>query len=327
MLTTVFIIFMNRCIMFHQSNNGGQHKIIPFFVTSIALSITWLLWLRTKKRRSSTAQYQTYEDCIGNTPLIHLPKLSSMLGNNTHIYVKMESFNPGGTGKDRAALFMLRHAEANGDLPTPSTLGDNHGPFDGDSSFPSSSASIDTKEETHFSNTRENSGGNTKDNTATVTNDLSSTINTAVQRSKTGGVVVEGTSGSTGISLSTLSRQRGHSTIIVMPDDQSKEKQTILRCLGAILHVVPTAAISNPNHYVNIARKIAEDINRKEIVNIRKQPVKAAFMNQFENEANYRAHYETTGPEIYNQTNGKIDVFCMSSGTGGKCNEGHESLF
>ena len=75
--------------------------------------------------------------------------------------------------------------------------------------------------------------------------------------------MVEGTSGSTGISLATLSAQRSHSTIIVMPDDQAKEKQTILRCIGAIVHVVPTAAISNPNQYVNVARKIAEDINSK----------------------------------------------------------------
>ena len=95
--------------------------------------------------------------------------------------------------------------------------------------------------------------------TKNTTNDhLSNTIDIAISKSKTGGIVVEGTSGSTGISLATLSAQRGHSVIIVMPDDQAQEKQTILKCLGAVVHVVPTAAISNPNHYVNVAKKIAQ---------------------------------------------------------------------
>lgn len=305
--------------------------LVPFIITSTTLSITWLLWWRRKKGRKLKNQStllnslpKTYEKCIGNTPLLHLPKLSSKLGKGTNVYVKMECFNPGGTGKDRAALYMLRHAEANGDLPqsssiqkdephTASIMADNNNNNNINSMIINSDSDSDS----------ERNQPSTKSETTTkirdITDDLSSTIKTAIQRSTTGGVVIEGTSGSTGISLSTLSKQRGHSTIIVMPDDQSQEKQTILKCLGAILHVVPTAAISNPNHYVNVARKIAEEINRKKIVNGNGQLVKAAFMNQFENEANYKAHYATTGPEIYEQTMGKIDVFCMSSGTGGKC--------
>lgn len=299
----------------HQHNRTKTTNIIPFIIiSSTALSLSWMIWSKQRRRSKSKSNIQkSYEECIGTTPLIHLPKLSSMLGNGNNIYVKMECFNPGGTGKDRAALYMLRHAESNGDLPPPVTL----------NSFDSMLCSSGCKETTTsiHDNGNQNNGTETDSTVKShnVTEDLTSTIHLAVQRSKTGGIVIEGTSGSTGISLSTLSTQRGHSTIIVMPDDQSQEKQTILKCLGAILYVVPTAAISNPNHYVNVARKIANEINKRRIVNDRGQDVKAAFMNQFENEANYSAHYVTTGPEVYEQTKGKIDMFCMSSGTGGTC--------
>eukprot|EP00551_Chaetoceros_affinis_P004440 CAMPEP_0203671862 /NCGR_PEP_ID=MMETSP0090-20130426/7533_1 /ASSEMBLY_ACC=CAM_ASM_001088 /TAXON_ID=426623 /ORGANISM="Chaetoceros affinis, Strain CCMP159" /LENGTH=508 /DNA_ID=CAMNT_0050537035 /DNA_START=258 /DNA_END=1785 /DNA_ORIENTATION=+ len=238
----------------------------------------------------------------------------------------MECFNPGGTGKDRAALYMLRDAEARGELPPPILQGgcyDNN-QRDDEQNFDAASTDIDIIKDTN-KNDKDQSDNNT----------ISSTIKIAIARSKTGGIVVEGTSGSTGISLSTLSAQRGHSVIIVMPDDQAQEKQTILKCLGAVLHVVPTAAISNPNHYVNVARKIAEEINsysysysyssttvNANVIQVGKcgrkgKVIKAAFMNQFENEANYAAHYSTTGPEIFEQSGGEIDAFCMSSGTGG----------
>jgi len=111
-----------------------------------------------------------------------------------------------------------------------------------------------------------------------------------------------------------------------MPDDQAKEKQSILNCLGAIVHIVPNASISNAGHYVNVARRIALDINQGSYGSngrgddddrtTTKPRIQAAFMNQFENESNYQAHVETTGPELWNQTNRQIDVFCMSSGTG-----------
>jgi len=105
-----------------------------------------------------------------------------------------------------------------------------------------------------------------------------------------------------------------------MPDDQAMEKQLILRCLGAVVHVVPNASIAHAGHYVNVARRIALDITSAQSggdssINER-PPIQAAFMNQFENESNYQAHVQTTGPELWDQTNHQIDVFCMSSGTG-----------
>jgi cysteine synthase A len=141
------------------------------------------------------------------------------------------------------------------------------------------------------------------------TDGLQDSIRRAMVQSRTGGLVVEGTSGSTGISLATLCAARGHACVVVLPDDQASEKKAILTTLGAIVHVVPNCAISNPNHYVNIARRIAETARVK--YNIR-----AAFMNQFENEANFRVHYTTTGPELWKQCP-QMDAFCMSSGTGG----------
>ena len=212
-----------------------------------SLVITSILaFMYRRRKESQTCKNDNYESLIGNTPMIYLKKLSKRIGNGKHIYVKMESLNPGGTGKDRAALYMLRDVEERGLLPPP----------------------IESKKDVSI-NTDPESTLTISDEDFDNSNDpILSTIKVAIQRSKTGGIVVEGTSGSTGISLSTLSAQRGHSVIIVMPDDQSKEKQTILKCLGAVLHVVPTAAISNPNAYVNVARKIAEE--RKCMKNILK---------------------------------------------------------
>ena len=315
-------------------------------ISSIA-AITYLRRIKERKGSNNTVKCSSkqtlYEQCIGNTPLIFLPKLSSKLNqhlhvhgdennknkndNNHHInvYVKMECLNPGGTGKDRAALFMLRHAEENGDLPPPIETVEC-----------SSSTTTDFENNVDQYNASSSSSSSYSSLSASPSHSkifsISTTISTAISKSKTGGIVIEGTSGSTGISLATLSSQRGHSSIIVMPDDQAKEKQIILSCLGAVVHIVPTASISNPNHYVNVAKKIAEEVNKmKRIVEVKrycqgrkdfvleKRVVKAAFMNQFENEANYNAHFQTTGPEIYQQSNGDIDVFCMSAGTGGMC--------
>jgi cysteine synthase A len=138
---------------------------------------------------------------------------------------------------------------------------------------------------------------------------IEESIHQAMIRSRTGGLCVEGTSGSTGISLATLCAARGHACLVVLPDDQASEKKAILTTLGAVVHVVPNAAISNPNHYFNIARHVAEIARTRFCIS-------AVFMNQFENEANFRVHYSTTGPELYNQCP-QMDAFVMSSGTGG----------
>jgi cysteine synthase A len=116
--------------------------------------------------------------------------------------------------------------------------------------------------------------------------------------------IVEGTSGSTGIALAFQCNALGLKLHVVIPDDQSDEKKSLLLNLGAKVVVVPCSSISNKNHYVNTARRLAQSIN-------------GIFMDQFENEANFQAHFQTTGPEIWKQTNHNIDAFVMSSGTGG----------
>lgn len=267
--------------------------------SAVAVGIKFYLHQTRSSQRKGT-DTKSYENLIGETPLIYLEKLSALLGDGKTIFVKMESMNPGGTGKDRAALFMLLDAEVKGLLPT-ATFKVHCAD---DNSFTAENCiryTVSTQELTNLSEQDR----------------IQSIINVAIQRSQTGGIVVEGTSGSTGISLATLAARRGHSTIIVMPDDQSEEKQNILRCLGAVLYVVPTAAISNPNHYVNVARQITDKINRLRGTTDSNRKIKAAFMNQFENESNYMAHFITTGPEIWRQTNYKVNAFYMSSGTGG----------
>lgn len=119
-----------------------------------------------------------------------------------------------------------------------------------------------------------------------------------------GAHVVEGTSGSTGIALAYQCNARGYHLHIVMPDDQALEKRLLLEKLGAEVVVVPSCSIANKDHYVNTARRLAEQLN-------------GIFINQFENLSNFDAHYNITGPEIWHQTNGQIDGFVMSSGTGG----------
>jgi cysteine synthase A len=98
---------------------------------------------------------------------------------------------------------------------------------------------------------------------------------------------------------------------VVLPDDQAHEKRIILESLGAIVHVVPTAAISHPNHYVNVARRLAQRAREDAF------QINVVFINQFENLANYQIHYQQTGPEVWTQSGGHVDAFCMSAGTGG----------
>jgi cysteine synthase A len=180
-------------------------------------------------------------DSIGNTPLIKLRRASEMTGCT--ILGKAEFLNPGGSVKDRAALFIIKDAEERGLL-------------------------------------------------------------------KPGGVVVEGTAGNTGIGLALVGNALGYKSVIVMPETQSQEKKDMLRLCGADLRLVPAVRLTDPMHYTHYSGRLAEEIGAKE-------PNGAIWANQFDNLANRRAHYETTGPEIWRQTDGKVDAFVCSVGTGG----------
>lgn len=173
---------------------------------------------------------------IGNTPLLRLNKLSEETGAN--IYGKAEFMNPGGSVKDRAALYVILDAERKGLI-------------------------------------------------------------------KPGGTVVEGTAGNTGIGLAHVCRSRGYKCVIYMPNTQSQGKINHLRYLGAEVYPVPAVPLADPNNYNHQAKRHAESLDN------------AVWTNQFDNTANRQAHIETTGPEIWTQTNGQIDGFTCSTGTGG----------
>src|SRR5215831_2635265 len=125
-----------------------------------------------------------------------------------------------------------------------------------------------------------------------------------------GGVVVEGTAGNTGIGLAVVANAMGFRTVIVIPDTQSQEKKDALRLLGAELIEVPAVPYKNSNNYVKVSGMIAEQLARTEKNG-------AIWANQFDNVANRQAHLEGTGPEIWNQTDGKVDGFVCAVGTGG----------
>lgn len=173
---------------------------------------------------------------IGNTPLIRLKKLSEQTG--CEILGKAEFQNPGGSVKDRAALFVVRDAEEKGLI-------------------------------------------------------------------RPGGTVVEGTAGNTGIGLAHVCRSKGYNLVIYMPDTQSQAKIDLLRLLGATVYPVPAVPYDNPQNYNHQAMRHAE------------QTENAVWTNQFDNVANRQAHIETTGPEIWAQTEGKVDAFTCASGTAG----------
>jgi cysteine synthase len=122
---------------------------------------------------------------------------------------------------------------------------------------------------------------------------------------KPGGTVVEGTAGNTGIGLAHVCNARGYKCVIVMPDNQAPEKYQIIEALGAELRKVPAVPYSNPNQYQKVAGRLAAELPG------------AIWANQFDNTANRQAHFESTGPEIWNDTGGKIDAFCAATGTGG----------
>ncbi len=173
---------------------------------------------------------------VGNTPLIRLNSFSEETG--CEILGKAEFLNPGGSVKDRAALYIVEDAERRGVL-------------------------------------------------------------------KPGGTVVEGTAGNTGIGLAHICNAKGYKCLIIIPDTQSQEKIDLLRTLGAEVRTVPAVPYKDPNNYVRLSGSVAAEMEN------------AVWANQFDNLANRQAHYETTGKEIWQQTEGKIDAWVSATGTGG----------
>jgi cysteine synthase A len=127
---------------------------------------------------------------------------------------------------------------------------------------------------------------------------------------KPGGLVVESTAGNTGIGLALVANARGYRTLIVIPETQSQEKKDMLRLCGAQLVEVPALPYSNPDNYQHVGRRLAEQLRKGE-------PNGVLFADQWNNLDNRKAHYVSTGPEIWNETKGKVDGFICSIGTGG----------
>jgi cysteine synthase A len=145
-----------------------------------------------------------------------------------------------------------------------------------------------------------NPGGSVKDRAGLAI------IQDAEQRGvlRPGGAIVEGTAGNTGIGMTLVANARGYRSIVVMPETQSQEKIDFLRMIGADLRLVPAKPFRDPGNYVHVARRLAEELG-------------AVYANQFDNLANRAGHAETTGPEIWDQTDGRIDAFTCACGTGG----------
>ncbi|NET41355.1 cysteine synthase A [Okeania sp. SIO2B3] len=179
---------------------------------------------------------QGFIGTVGNTPLIRLNSFSEETG--CEILGKAEFLNPGGSVKDRAALYIIKDAEEKGLL-------------------------------------------------------------------KPGGTVVEGTAGNTGIGLAHICNAKGYKCLIIIPETQSIEKMDALRTLGAEVRPVPAVPYKDPNNYVKMSGRLASEMEN------------AIWANQFDNLANRIAHYETTGPEIWEQTDGKVDAWVAATGTGG----------
>jgi cysteine synthase A len=187
------------------------------------------------------ANARAFAELIGNTPLVRLNRVSEETG--CEILGKAEFMNPGSSVKDRAALFIIRDAEAKGLL-------------------------------------------------------------------KPGGIIVEGTAGNTGIGLALVGNSLGYRTVIVIPETQSAEKLSMLRLCGADVRPVPARPYRDDNNYVKLSGRLAAEFAETE-------PNGAIWANQFDNVANRQAHVEGTGPEIWAQTEGKIDGFVSAVGTGG----------
>ena len=180
-------------------------------------------------------------DCIGDTPLLRLGRLSDETG--CEILGKAEFLNPGGSVKDRAALGLIRAGIESGEL-------------------------------------------------------------------RPGGTIVEGTAGNTGIGLAMVGSALGYRSIIVMPENQSREKISTLRAHGAEVRLIPPVPYKNPAHFVHTSRRLAESMNEEEAGS-------AFWANQFDNIANREFHEQTTGREIWEQTDGTVDGFVCAVGTGG----------
>jgi len=125
-----------------------------------------------------------------------------------------------------------------------------------------------------------------------------------------GGTIVEGTAGNTGIGIAMVGNALGYRSVIVIPDTQSREKKDAIKAFGAELVEVPAKPYRNPNNFVHVSQRLAEQLAKTE-------PRGAIWANQFDNIANRQAHIDTTGPEIWQQTDGKIDGFICSCGSGG----------
>ncbi|MGB3403823.1 MAG: cysteine synthase A [Microcoleaceae cyanobacterium] len=177
-----------------------------------------------------------FVETVGNTPLIRLNSFSDETG--CEILGKAEFLNPGGSVKDRAALYIIQDAESKGLL-------------------------------------------------------------------KPGGTVVEGTAGNTGIGLAHICNAKGYKCLIIIPETQSQEKIDLLRTLGAEVRTVPAVPYRDPNNYVKLSGRLADELEN------------AIWANQFDNLANRQAHYHTTGAEIWQQTEGTVDAWVAATGTGG----------
>ncbi|OBZ87358.1 Cysteine synthase 2 [Choanephora cucurbitarum] len=152
-----------------------------------------------------------------------------------------------------------------------------------------------------------NPGGSSKDRVAL--NMIRTAEASGLLEPHKGSTIFEGTVGSTGISIATIARARGYKAWIVMPDDQAKEKYQLLERLGATVEKVRPVSIIDKKQFVNLARERAANFHQGEAIGY--------FADQFENQANFEAHYTYTGPEIYQQTGGKIDALVLGAGTGG----------
>src|SRR6266446_5050357 len=152
-----------------------------------------------------------------------------------------------------------------------------------------------------------NPGGSVKDRAAL------SIIRDAEERGalRPGGVIVEGTAGNTGIGLALVGNARGYRTVIVIPETQSQEKKDMLRLCGAELREVPAVPYRDPNNYVHVAERLAAELAQ------RGESHGVLWANQWDNTANRDGHYRSTGPEIWEQTGGKVDGFTCAIGTGG----------
>ncbi len=151
-----------------------------------------------------------------------------------------------------------------------------------------------------------NPGGSVKDRAALAI------VRDAMSRGelRPGGIIVEGTAGNTGIGLALVANALGFRTVIVIPETQSQEKKDMLRLQGAELIEVPAVPYSNPNNYVKVSGRIAERLAKEHSQG-------AIWANQFDNVANRQGHIDTTGPEIWDETDGKVDGFTCAVGTGG----------